>query len=120
MFNSIATGLKMDASRSFIIFFAAFAIMSTFGILKYVVGDTFERIVLYVPFFAYCFYYLKVFKLLNDFKSILNESTSFDEFNTAYAAYIERKDYLKFRKVTIFMIGWASLDLFWIFKLLLS
>lgn len=120
MFKAISTGVKIDASRTFIIFFTAFAIMSTFGILKYVVGDTVERLVLYVPFFAFCFYYLKVFKLFNDFKNILNESSSFDEFNTAYAAYIERKDYLKFRKVTIFMIGWATLDLFWIFKLLLS
>lgn len=120
MLNSIATGLKMDASRTFIIFFTAFAVMSIFALLKYILGDTFERIVLYVPFFAYCFYYLKVFKLLNDFKTILNESTSFDEFNTAYAVYIERKDYLKFRRVTILMIGWASLDLLWIFKLLLS
>ena len=120
MFNSIVTGLKIDASRTFIIFFTAFAVMSIFALLKYVVGDTVERIVLYVPFFAYCFYYLKVFKLFNEFKTILNESTSFDEFNTAYAVYIERKDYLKLRKVTVFMIGWASLDLFWIFKLLLS
>jgi hypothetical protein len=118
MLNSIATGLKMDVPRSFIIFFVSFAIMSTFSILKYFVGDSLSRIVLYVPFFIYCFYYLKVFTLLSDFKSVLNESNSFDAFNKAYAAYIERKDYLKFRKVTIFLIGWATLDLFWIFTIL--
>lgn len=118
MLNSIATGLKFDASRSFIMFFIAFAIMSTFAILKYFVGDSLTRIILYTPIFMYCFYYLKVFKLLSDFKAVLNESSSFDEFNTACSAYIERKDYLKFRKVSLFLIGWATIDLFWIFRLL--
>jgi hypothetical protein len=92
--------------------------MSTFAILKYFVGDSLSRIVLYAPFFIYCFYYLKVFKLLSDFKVVVHDSRSFDEFNKAYSAYIERKDYLKFRKITIFLIGWASLDLLWIFRLL--
>lgn len=118
MLNSIATGLKFDASRSFIIFFIAFAIMSTFAILKYFVGDSLSRIILYAPIFIYCFYYLKVFKLLSDFKAVLHESSSFDEFNKACSAYVERKDYLKFRQASLFLLGWATLDLLWIFRLL--
>lgn len=110
MLTAISTGLKMDVPRTFLFLLFSFVIMSFYAGFIYISTESVSRIVLYIPAFIYVFHYLKAFKLYQEFKIILNESTSMNEFDDACEAYVNRADYIKLRRGTVFLLGWATVD----------
>jgi hypothetical protein len=114
MFNSIATGLKMDVPRSFILLFFSILVMSVYAVFTLVTTSNPIRLFIYIPVFIYFLHYLKAWKLYKDFKTILNTSDSMSSFSNDYENYIKRDDYIKFRKVIFLLAGWATGDLIFI------
>lgn len=111
MLNSIATGLKMDVPRSFILLFSSILVMSFYAVFTLFTTSNPIRLFIYLPVFIYFLHYLKAWKLCQDFKTILNNSGSMHSFSNEYDNYIKREDYIKFRKVIFILAGWATGDL---------
>lgn len=118
MLTAISTGLKMDVPRTFLFVIFSIIIMSFYAGVVYFNQGSVARIVLYVPVFIYVIYYLKVVKIYQEFKSILNNSSSMAEFETASDKLANRADFNKLRKISGYLLGWATVDLFWLISML--
>ena len=111
MLTTISKNLKMDAPRTFIFLFISFIIMMFYGLFLYTTTDNIIIFVLYMPVFIYIFYNLKAIKLYREFKIIWNNSTSKIEFEKDYASYVTHDDFIKLRKVSVFLLGLSVIDL---------
>lgn len=103
--------IEIDVPRSFFVLYASVTVMLIYAGFDVLMESSYALLYFYIPLIVIPLYFLKANSLLNDFKNILYNSNSMNEFQKAYAKYIERNDYLKFRMFVFFLFGWASTDL---------
>lgn len=113
--SSVANGFKFDVSRTFLLVFLSFFVMFSYAAIELNAGN-YGRIVLYSVFLYYMLFHIQGLKLFKEFKNISTHSTSIADFKRQYENYNKREDYLKFRGRSYALLGWATLDIFWMFK----
>lgn len=113
--SSFVNGFKFDVSRTFLMVLLSFFVMFSYAAIDLNAGN-YGRFILYTVFLYYMVFHIQGLELFKDFKQLSISATTITDFKVQYSNYSKRDDYLKLRGRAYALFGWATLDLYWIFK----